>query len=304
MPLQADSQPSYSAIQSRYRGRFAPSPTGQLHLGSLVAALASYLVAKANGGSWLIRMEDLDPPREQAGAAAAILHTLEVHGLHSDLPVLWQSQRQQQYQQALDQLLDRDQAFVCQCSRSELARWGGYHRGRCRSDRSGPAAIRLGVDNTVIRFEDAIQGLYCQTLEDPGGAFVLRRKDGLFAYQLAVVVDDAEQDFSHIIRGSDLLDSTPRQIFLQQRLGLPQISYGHIPVVSNSRGQKLSKQNHAQALCHRRPEDNIALALAFLRQPLPADPLAGTVDELLAWAAAHWRPALIPNQHSATEPAQ
>lgn len=286
----------------RYRGRFAPSPTGQLHMGSLVAALASYLDAKANSGSWFIRMEDLDPPRELAGAASAILNSLEAHGLHSDQPVLWQSQRQQQYQQALDQLVARGEAFVCQCTRSQLSQRGGYHLGRCCSDMPGAAATRLLVDNTVISFEDAIQGHYCQALADPSGDFVLHRKDGLFAYQLAVVVDDAAQGISHIIRGSDLLDSTARQIFLQQRLGLPGVSYGHIPVVSNQQGQKLSKQNHAQALPRHQPRANIVRALAFLQQPLPADPLTGTVDELLAWAAAHWSPALIPSQLSASEP--
>jgi len=288
---------------SLYCGRFAPSPTGQLHLGSLVAALASYLDARANRGSWLIRMEDLDPPREQAGAAAAILASLEAHGLHSDRPILWQSQRQQQYQQALAELLDRGEAFHCQCSRSELNRRGGTHRGRCNSDPANSAAIRLLVDNTTIHFEDAIQGHYSQNLAQPGGDFILRRRDGLFAYQLAVVVDDAEQGITHIVRGSDLLDSVPRQIYLQQRLQLPAIHYTHIPVVSNNQDQKLSKQNHAQPLSDCSPRDNIVRALAFLRQPLPADALAGTVNEILSWAVQHWSAQRIPRQLSDREQA-
>jgi len=286
-----------------YRGRFAPSPTGQLHLGSLVAALASYLDARANNGSWFIRMEDLDPPREQAGAAEAILTSLAAHGLHSDQPVLWQSQRRQQYLQALTQLLDQGDAFHCQCSRSELNRRGGGHRGRCHSNSTEPAAVRVLAGNIPISFEDTIQGYYSQSLAEPGGDFIVRRRDKLFAYQLAVVVDDAEQGISHIIRGSDLLDSTPRQIFLQQRLQLPVLNYGHIPVVSNEQGQKLSKQNYAQPLCHRNPQANIVRALAFLQQPLLANPLTRTVDELLTWAVQHWTPGFIPRQLSAPEPA-
>lgn len=278
-----------------YTGRFAPSPTGRLHLGSLVGALASYLDARAHNGHWLLRMEDLDPPREVPGAAQAILDSLQAHGLHWDGEVMWQSQRHADYQRVLDRLCARGEAFFCTCSRTELAAQQGIHAGNCRADGSEPGAdfaVRCQVADTVVGFDDAIQGHYQQNLLTDVGDFVLKRKDGLFAYQLAVVVDDAEQGITHVVRGSDLLDSTPRQIWLQSLLGAPQPHYAHVPVVINAEGQKLSKQTHARELDSADAEQNLRSALAFLQQPAPAPGLA--VPALVASAVQHWDLQRIP----------
>jgi glutamyl-Q tRNA(Asp) synthetase len=279
-----------------YRGRFAPSPTGPLHQGSLIAGLASYLDARSQGGTWLMRMEDLDPPREEAGAAQAILASLRAHGLHWDEDVLWQGGRKAAYAAALAQLDVNGHLFRCQCSRQELAP-NGACSSNCREHQSalqGPTAVRVSVPDTArIRFTDAIQGAQEFALGAELSDFVVKRKDGLDAYQLAVVVDDAWQQVNHIVRGSDLLDSTPRQIFLQQLLAFPTPQYCHIPVITDESGQKLSKQNHAPALADGTADANLRAALRFLRQ---ADPpaTASTPAEILAHATAHWAPARIP----------
>jgi glutamyl-Q tRNA(Asp) synthetase len=276
---------------TEYRGRFAPSPTGQLHIGSLIGALASYLDAKSNQGLWLVRMEDLDPPREVPGAAQAILQSLRDHGLLWDEEVLWQSRRRPTYQQVIDQLLDCGQAFYCGCSRTDLEAKGGIYPGTCRGRRhpSQPqSAIRLQVENRWIHFDDGIQGCCAQSLATEVGDFVLKRKDGLFAYQLAVVVDDAYQQISHIVRGSDLLGSTGRQIFLQQVLGLTTPQYRHFPVITNQFGQKLSKQTHAPPLLATEARENLLTALAFLQQPQPPKSSRQQVHSILDWALAHW----------------
>ena len=283
---------------TNYTGRFAPSPTGLLHIGSLIGAVASYLDARANNGKWLVRMEDLDPPREMPGAADAILQSLQDHGLHWDGEVLWQSQRLQAYQHTIEQLLANKQAFYCTCSRSDLQGSNGIYPGHCRGTQSPPigeSAIRLQVDNCEISFDDGIQGRFSQQLQREVGDFVLKRKDGLFAYQLAVVVDDANQQINHVVRGSDLLDSTPRQIFLQRQLGITTPHYTHIPVITNQQGQKLSKQTFAQAIdadnaCH-----NLLAALDFLQQPLPPEECRQTPGDILRWAQQHWSIAAIPN---------
>ena len=234
---------------SRYIGRFAPSPTGLLHIGSLIGALASYLDAKANQGLWLVRMEDLDPPREMSGAASAILQSLEDHGLAWDGEVLWQSQRHDAYRQVIDDLLLANKAFYCTCSRSDLQENKGIYQGRCRGCITPPSAqdfaVRLQVGNKPIAFNDAIQGHFSQQLERDVGDVVLQRKDGFFAYQLAVVVDDAYQGINHVVRGADLLDSTPRQIHLQRILAYVTPQYTHFPVITNKHGTKLSKQTFA-----------------------------------------------------------
>jgi glutamyl-Q tRNA(Asp) synthetase len=279
-----------------YRGRFAPSPTGRLHIGSLTAALASYLDARAHAGEWLLRMEDLDPPREESGAADAILNSLQAHGLYWDQPVLWQSQRHGAYQQALQQLLDRQLAFYCSCSRSELASSAGIHNGICCQQpptNKADCAVRLLVQPQTISFEDRIQGLFKQQLASEVGDFVLKRKDGMFAYQLAVVVDDAHQQISHCVRGSDLLDSTPRQIYLQQQLGLPALDYSHIPVITNQQQQKLSKQNHAKALLDHQATSNLLQALHYLQQPLPPPQYRQKPDDIVGWATEQWSPQSI-----------
>lgn len=284
------------ATDPSYRGRFAPSPTGPLHLGSLIAALASYLDARHCGGTWLVRMEDIDPPREVTGAARHILNSLQNHGLHWDGDVLFQSRRSAAYASALGALDAGGHLFPCDCTRAQLGPEGAC-RGRCRERqerRTGATAIRVAVPaGCRIRFTDRIQGPTDTALGAAVPDFVVRRKDGLDAYQLAVVVDDAWQGISHIVRGSDLLDSTPRQIFLQQLLGYPTPGYCHIPLITDEAGKKFSKQNHAPALDERDAPANLRAALDFLRQPPPPATL-GTTGQILAFASHHWAPGNIP----------
>lgn len=251
-----------------YRGRFAPSPTGPLHLGSLLAACASWADARAAGGQWLVRIEDLDPPREQPGADRLILDLLDAIGWTSDEPALYQSTRHAAYDHALRFLLDAGLAFECRCSRADLASADGVHRGACvRATGSRPAAIRLRVADVELAFEDRIQGHYRQNLLRDVGDFVLRRADGLYAYQLAVVVDDGFQRITDVVRGSDLIDSTPRQIHLQRCLGLPTPRYAHVPVLTGADGQKLSKQNLAPAIAMEQVEALLPEIAELLGQP-------------------------------------
>lgn len=280
---------------SDYVGRFAPSPTGPLHFGSLLAALASYLDARHHHGYWLLRIEDLDPPREQAGATEAIIACLQAHQLLWDREVLRQSQRSSYYQATLDQLLSQQAAFYCDCSRSQLADSAGIHHSPCPhpGHRASNSAIRLQVSDTTVRLDDLFQAPLQQQLQREVGDFVLRRKDGLFAYQLAVVEDDFRQGINHVIRGADLLDSTPRQLYLQQQLGYPAPRYGHIPVATNPDGEKLSKQTHAPAIDTNSASDNIRRCLAFLRQTSPPAKLQSCRD-ILQWASQHWQRDRIP----------
>lgn len=235
-------------------------------------------------------MEDLDPPRESAGAAQQILDSLQAHGLQWDGEVLWQSQRHAAYAAAIDDLLARDLAFRCDCTRAQLQAAGGVYRGRCRErqlDTDTPAAIRVKVDgNTRVRVDDAIQSPLEQDIAAEVGDFTILRKDGLYAYQLAVVLDDAWQGITHVVRGSDLYDSTPRQVYLQRLLGLVTPHYAHIPVITNSEGQKLSKQNLAPPVDDAAAVENLQLALRFLGQPSPA---TRDISTLLTEAAANWR---------------
>lgn len=278
-----------------YRGRFAPSPTGPLHFGSLVAAVGSWLCARHAGGQWLLRMEDIDPPREVAGAAASILATLPAFGLIADEPTLFQSQRMAAYDDAFEQLRGQDLIFPCTCSRSELAGSGGIHRdGRCVSsghpDRT--PAWRLRVPDVEVRFEDALQGPQCDNLRERVGDFVIRRADGYYSYQLACVVDDAYQGITEVVRGQDLLDSTARQIWLQRCLGLPTPAYRHLPVVLDAEGNKLSKSTQAWPLDPGDPTPALRRALAFLQRPLPDR--VTDVPGLLSCALADFDPALLP----------
>ncbi|MFC1578887.1 tRNA glutamyl-Q(34) synthetase GluQRS [Pseudomonadota bacterium] len=279
-----------------YRGRFAPSPTGPLHQGSLIAALASYLDARHHNGLWLLRMEDLDPPREEAGAAGRILASLEAHGLHWDGEVLWQSQRAQAYAAALAALDSGHHLFRCDCTRQMLGP-GGACCGHCRerqAELAGPVATRISVPpGCHISFTDRVQGEQNIALGAELPDFVVKRKDGLDAYQLAVVVDDDWQGITHIVRGSDLLDSTPRQVFLQQLLDHTTPCYCHLPVITDAGGNKFSKQNHAPPLEDSRAGSNLRAALRFLRQPEPP----GEIDEIadiLAFACDHWNVQTIP----------
>lgn len=266
-------------------------------MGSLIAALASFLDARHCGGRWLVRMEDLDPPREEPGAAASILLSLQSHGLHWDEDVMYQSTRGGAYAAALSQLAQRDTLFTCDCTRAMLDA-EGVCRGDCRArqqDMAGRGAIRAAVPaDCSIRFTDCLQGVQHIALGTVQRDFIVRRKDGLTAYQLAVVVDDAEQGVTHVVRGSDLLDSTPRQIFLQQQLGYATPAYCHVPVITTAQGQKFSKQNHAPALSNEYAEKNVRRALRFLRQEPPPASLRH-VDEVLEFAITHWALARVPN---------
>lgn len=292
-------------------GRFAPSPTGPLHFGSLLAALASYLEAKTQDGLWLVRMEDLDKPREVAGAANHILNTLEKFGLEWDGEVVYQSQRSELYQEALNQIKAKSLIYQCSCSRKEIADSynqkqaqhgidGLIYPGTCRDKSSTfkPYAERIKVKDQNISFNDAIQGKIDQNLANQIGDFVLKRADGLFAYQLAVVVDDYLQGVTHVVRGADLLDSTPRQIYLQQVLGYSTPKYAHIPVASNQAGEKLSKQTLATPIDANNAPNLLINALDFLGQTPPQDLSNYKAQEILAWAMQHWALDKIPKQRS------
>ena len=276
-----------------YRGRFAPSPTGSLHFGSLVAAVGSWLCARHAGGQWLLRMEDLDPPREVAGAAAGIIGTLPAFGLVADEPPLFQSGRIAAYDAAFEQLRDAGHLFACWCSRSELAAYGGLHRdGHCvaAADPERPPAWRLRVPEVEVAFDDALHGPQRENLRESVGDFVIRRAEGFYSYQLACVVDDAFQGITDVVRGSDLLDSTARQIWLQRCLGLPTPTYRHLPLVIGTDGRKLSKSEQAHPVDALDPLPALREALAFLSVPVPAD--ATDVQHVLAQALADFDPAL------------
>jgi len=277
-----------------YIGRFAPSPTGPLHFGSLVAALASWLDARAASGRWLVRIEDLDRPREQPGAADSILRTLERLGLYWDGPVIFQSRRIALYQGALERL--RAQTYWCGCSRREIADSSlGFaadgaqiYPGTCRDGLAAgktARALRIRTTSEEIRFEDRAQGLQRQSLAEAVGDFVLHRADGQFAYQLAVVVDDADQSITDVVRGADLLDSTARQIYLQRLLGYRQPTCLHVPAVVNAAGEKLSKQTGAAPVDASSKEEILARALRFLGQAPSGD---------LQEAVAAWTPERVP----------
>lgn len=290
-----------NSVKTPYRGRFAPSPSGPLHFGSLVAALGSYLEARSHQGKWLLRMEDIDPPRERAGAADDILRTLEGFGFEWDGEVLYQSRRSEAYRLALDELAAREQIYACQCSRKEVASAGligidgPRYPGTCRGTppfSRWQAAIRLQTESLEIGFEDALCGPHRQHIADEVGDFILRRVDGIFAYQLAVVIDDAHQGITHVVRGADLLDSTPRQIYLQQILGYPTPHYTHLPLVLNAQGLKLSKQANDLAVERKNPLPALLAALAFLNQPLPDEP-PGSVEEFWRWAIEQWQVRLV-----------
>lgn len=290
------------------RGRFAPSPTGPLHEGSLVAALASWLDARAQGGQWLVRIEDVDRPRCVPGAAEHILQQLARCGLHPDEPPLWQSTRHEAYAQALAQLVQSGLAYPCSCSRQDIARalaaMGLEHQrhgervypGTCRLGLQGgqPRAWRLRTDlhptlNTPLVWHDRRLGPQSQCVSTAVGDFVLKRADGLWAYQLAVVVDDAAQGITHIVRGEDLADNTARQIGLQQCLGLPTRLYLHTPLVLAADGHKLSKQNGAAELDLSAPLAALQRAAAALGlPPHPAPHSADSLADWLAWAVKAW----------------
>lgn len=291
-------------IPPKYIGRFAPSPSGPLHFGSLVAALASYLDAKAHGGTWRVRIEDVDETRCKPEHADDILRTLSAFGLHWDGEVMVQSPRKLAYEQALARLAKAHLTFACICSRKEIADSamgieGPIYPGTCRT-LAMPVennAIRVLTNNELIHFTDRVQGELCQHIESDIGDFVIKRRDGLFAYQLAVVVDDAEQGITHIVRGADLLDSTARQIYLQQLLGFITPQYLHVPIATNDVGQKLSKQTLAPGIGAADAVVMIEAALRFLGQANPG--ANASVTGLLAAAVKRWRVDSIPRVRAA-----
>lgn len=286
-----------------YIGRFAPTPSGYLHFGSLVAALASWLDARAAGGRWLVRMEDLDPPREVAGAQAAILQTLDSYGLHWDGEVVYQSLRHDAYQQVIDRLLAQGLAYACTCSRKQLEPYQGIYPGTCRNagHTTEDAAIRVRVPELLYRFEDRVQGAYSQHLGRESGDFVIRRRDGLYAYQLAVVLDDAWQGVTDIVRGADLLDSTPRNLYLQELLGLPQPRYLHVPLIIQPDGNKLGKSYRSPPLDPDQAAPLLVRALRALGQAPEADLADGSVQDVLGWGVAHWNSDAIPRVRTVAE---
>jgi glutamyl-Q tRNA(Asp) synthetase len=296
MNLHSRLNPADSA-SSTYTGRFAPSPTGELHFGSLVAAVASFLQARCNNGKWLIRMEDIDPPRELAGSASGILRDLLAFAMKADEDVLFQSQRIDAYEQACRHLLAVNQAFWCGCSRKDLPSSGVYP-GTCRNGikkGKSPRAIRVKVATDAIEFSDRLQGKVVDPLQSSVGDFVIRRADGLFAYQLAVVVDDAFQNITQVVRGADLLDSTARQIHLQNCLDLPVPDYAHVPLAVLSDGSKLGKRVASDPIHSGSPHKALQAALAFLGHNAPDLSLTDTWQ----WALANWSLDKVPHQMTA-----
>ncbi len=281
----------------RYRGRFAPSPSGPLHAGSILAALGSWLLARQAGGEWLVRIEDIDPPREVPGAAQAQLDALAAFGLHHDGTIEHQGRRGHLYQAALDRLLADGTAFECHCSRSELAAAGGIHRSCVALRQRRDPAIRLRVaDGCSVGFADAVHGQVVQRVDLEVGDFVLRRSDGLWAYQLAVVVDDADQGITDVVRGADLLDSTPRQILLQRALGLPTPRHAHLPLLLGADGRKLSKSEAALPVSTDDPLSTLPALWDLLGQAPLAGGAAASTAEFLRQAVAGFRLDRVPLQ--------
>jgi glutamyl-Q tRNA(Asp) synthetase len=285
-----------------YVGRFAPSPTGPLHFGSLLAAVASYLQARINRGEWLLRVEDIDPPREQPGADKRIIAALEAYGFEWDGPVTYQSQFVARHEELVQRLLVDGHAYPCSCSRRDLAAarrgpLGAIYPGTCRAGNSGTeTAIRVRTDDEPIRFVDALQGEQTERLESESGDFVIKRRDGLIAYQLAVVADDYDQGITQVVRGIDLLGSTARHIHLQRLLGFTTPDYLHIPVAENSDGQKLSKLTGATEIDQNEVRPVLILALDALGQGPASDLAASSLATIWEWALENWQPDVMANQ--------
>jgi glutamyl-Q tRNA(Asp) synthetase len=278
-----------------YIGRFAPSPTGPLHFGSLYTALASFLQARSQQGLWLLRIDDLDTPRNIKGSADSILKTLDAFGLYWDDRVAYQSQSLDVYHEILDQLVKDKLIYPCTCSRKTLT---DIYSGACRKKQilpSSPYSLRIKTDNRIISFNDELQGLISHNLAEQHGDFILKRKDQIIAYQFAVVIDDNRQHINHVVRGYDLLDSTPRQIYLQQLLGLVTPGYMHVPVIIDEQGYKLSKQTLATAVDVKKPNEVIFELLTLLKQNPPSELQYAPSTELLGWAIEHWSPGRLKN---------
>ena len=284
-----------------YRGRYAPSPTGPLHLGSVIAAVASFAEAKSRGGEWLLRIDDLDRPRVMPGATGDILKTLEALGMQWDGSVVYQSARSTAYHAAFHELRAQDRVYACRCSRREIAdssisgAEGYVYPGTCRAGLAGKArAWRYDTRGAAMLFDDAIQGAVTQDIEREIGDFVLYRADGIYAYHLAAAVDDAEQGVTHIVRGADLLISTPRQLLLQQALGFKRPQYAHVPVAVDARGEKLSKQTRAAPVTPAGAPAALRAALRFLGQDLPSSAEEMSCETLWSWVLEHWQLSRVP----------
>ena len=292
----ADRQRATPDEPASYTGRFAPSPTGPLHFGSLLAAAASYAQARVNNGRWLVRVEDIDPPREQAGADKLILKALEAYGFEWDGPVCYQSSFTTHHERVVRDLLQSEQAYPCSCSRRDLATvprgpLGAIYPGTCRDgSASDEAAIRIRTNDEPIEFRDLLQGTCSQRLESESGDFIIKRRDGLIAYHLAVVVDDYDQGITEIVRGIDLLDSTPRHIWLQRVLGFPTPGYMHVAVAVNNDGQKLSKLTGAKGIDLDDPGKTLFAAFEALQQEPPDDLIDEPPASQWQWLLQNWRP--------------
>lgn len=292
-------------ISTSYVGRFAPSPSGPLHFGSLIAALGSYFDARSHDGHWLVRMEDLDPPREMAGAADLILRTLEAYQLHWDGEVVYQSTRHQRYQAQIELWLATGQAYFCQCTRKQIKASGGFYDGMCRDKKrnnSEPHSVRLRMDHPVTQFFDEKHGETAIPHALAEEDFIIKRRDGLYAYNLAVVIDDIDQGITQIVRGADLIEPTGRQISLYKTLKLPPVKYLHLPLAMDANGNKLSKQNHAQGINIASPKAELISAMQFLRFDLPIDFADLTVEQMVSWGVAHWHLTQLPDEINITSP--
>ncbi len=287
-------------MSNSYVGRFAPSPSGPLHFGSLIAAVGSYLQAKANQGTWLVRVEDLDPPREIAGAAANILATLDAFGLHWDGDVIYQSQRSSAYQEAIAQLNQQGLTYYCHCTRKQIQAQGVFYQGHCKHKQltADNAALRVTTTVPVNHFMDELHGKIDIEKALAAEDFIIHRKDGLFAYNLAVVVDDIYQGITQVVRGADLIEPTGRQLYLFEQFSQPAPSYLHLPLVSNADGSKLSKQNHAPGLDISQAKALLIDAFRFLALPVCNELQDLSIPHLLQWGTEHWSVKNLPRQKS------
>ncbi|WP_367987304.1 tRNA glutamyl-Q(34) synthetase GluQRS [Vibrio sp. NTOU-M3] len=281
-----------------YIGRFAPSPSGPLHFGSLIAALGSYFQAKSQQGKWLVRIEDLDPPREMPGAADLILKTLEAYQLFWDGKVVYQSQRHHLYQQQIETWLETGAAYYCQCTRKQIKQSGGFYQGTCRDlklNNPKDCAVRLTMQHPVYQFADLRHGNITIPNALADEDFIIKRRDGLYAYNLAVVLDDIAQGVTEVVRGADLIEPTGRQISLYQTLEQAQVRYLHLPLALDEHGHKLSKQNHAKAIDNQNPKPALLDAMRFLGFQCDAHLEQATVAEIIAWGVENWHLSQLPD---------
>ncbi|CED70524.1 glutamyl-Q tRNA(Asp) synthetase [Aliivibrio wodanis] len=291
-------------MTTQYIGRFAPSPSGPLHFGSLVAALGSYLQAKSQQGKWLVRIEDLDPPREIAGASSLIIQTLEAYGFEWDDDIIYQSQRHDIYQSQINQWVDKGDAYFCQCTRKQIKEDGGFYLGHCKHKHLSEknASVRLVMQHPVESFYDIKHGTIHIPTQLAQEDFIIKRRDGLFAYNLAVVLDDIDQGITEVVRGADLIEPTGRQISLYRQLNAREVSYLHLPLAVDELGNKLSKQNYAPAIDNSNPIPTLLEALKFLGFVLPRDIETVTLNEILQWAIKNWQLKQLPTGLEITTP--